>query len=92
MYLDTEQGTYTFLPKLNNGSKNRCGSLDQCVSYYAVPEMIPQCLLFLLDFYLSKLPLYAYTEDVLYCRPKAKVPVNDASLSFLLARTNRVIW
>ena len=46
---------------------------------YAVPEMIPRCLVFLLDFYLSKLPPYAFTEDVLYCRPKAKGPVDDAS-------------
>ena len=60
------------------GSKNRCGVLEQlrlenqCVPCCAIYEMIPQCLVFLLDFYLSMLPPYALTEDVLYCTCELK--------------------
>ena len=49
---------------------------NKTVPCYAVPENLPVCLVFLLDRYLSKLPPYAFREDVLYCRPKPKTPAN----------------
>ena len=61
---------YTYV---EHGSKNRSGGLAQlrmenkCVPCYAVPENSPACLVFLFDQYLSKLPQYAFKEDVLYC-------------------------
>ena len=67
------------------GSKNRSGGLSQlridnkCVPCYAVPEMTPQCLVFLLDLYLSKLPEFAFKQNILYCRPKHQVPKDESS-------------
>ena len=46
---------------------------------YAVPENIPECLVFLLDYYLSKLPEFAFKEDILYCQPKQKTPADNES-------------
>lgn len=68
-----------------HGSKNRSGGLAQLkvdnksVPCYSVPDKVPKCLVFLLDFYLAKLPPYATKEDVLYCRPKSKVPADETS-------------
>jgi len=70
---------------IEHGSKNRSGGLAQlhlenkCVPCYAVPENIPECLVFLLNFYLSKLPEFAFKEDILYCRAKQKAPADDES-------------
>ena len=67
---------------IEHGSKNRAGGIAQlrlenkCVPCYAVPEKNPECLVFLLDFYLGKLPEYAIKEDILYCRPKPKTPAD----------------
>ena len=61
---------------IEHGSKNRSGGLEQlkvdnkCVPCYAVPEQSPRCLVYLLDLYFDKLPLFAFQNDVLYCRPK----------------------
>ena len=41
-----------------------------------MPENQPRCLVFILDLYLSKLPLYAFQTDTFYFRPKAKTPSN----------------
>ena len=44
----------------------------------AVPENTPQCLVFLLDLYFSKLPSHAFEKDILYLRPKRYVPSTEA--------------
>ena len=49
----------------------------KCVPCYAVPENTPMCLVFLLDKYFDKLSLFAFENDVLYCRPKASTPTVD---------------
>ena len=73
---------YTYV---EHGSKNRSGGLAQLrienkgVPCYAVPDKNPACLVFLLDIYLNKLPQHAYANDVLYCRPKPKTPVDASS-------------
>ena len=73
---------YTYV---EHGSKNTSGGLAQlridnkCVPCYAVPDKNPACLVFLLDIYLNKLPQYAFANDVLYCRPKPKTPVDASS-------------
>jgi hypothetical protein len=72
---------YTYI---EHGSKNQSGGLaelkveNKCVPCPAVPEKNPECLVFLLDLYLSKLPDYAFKEDILYCRPKAYTPSDDS--------------
>ena len=68
-----------------HGSKNRSGGLAQLhvenksVPCYSLPDMVPQCLVFLLDLYLSKLPPFSFKDDILYCRPKFKIPADDHS-------------
>ena len=42
-----------------------------------VPENLLVCLVFLFDRSLSKLPSFAFKEDVLYCGPKAATPADD---------------
>ena len=70
---------------IEHGSKNRSWGLaelrveNKCVPCYAVPENNPQCLVFLLDYYLHKLPEFALKEDVLYCRPEQKAPADNDS-------------
>ena len=50
------------------------------VSCYAVQENWPRCLVLLLDFYLvNKLPQMVFREDILYCRPKTKAPLDEQS-------------
>ena len=72
--------TYT-----EHGSKNRSGGLSQLrvenksVPCYAVQENRPRCLVYLLDSYLNKLPQMAFKEDILYCRPKTKAPLDEKS-------------
>ncbi len=76
----TAPNCYTYV---EHGSKNRSGGLAQLqienkrVPCYAVPEMNQICLVFLLDKYLEKLPLFAFKNDVLYCRPKLFKPADD---------------
>ena len=71
--------SYTYV---EHGSKNRSGGLAQlrqenkCVPCYSIPDKAPRCLVFLLDLYLRKLPKYAFEHDVLYCRPKIKMPLD----------------
>ena len=43
-----------------------------------MPEKAPQCLVYLLDLYFSKLPKYAFEKEVFYCRPKDKTPPDDS--------------
>ena len=75
----TDPDCYTYV---EHGSKNRSGGLAQLraenksVPCFAVPENLPVCLVYLLDLYLKRLPEYAFKEDVLYCRPKPKAPVD----------------
>ena len=65
-----------------NGSKNRSGGIAQLrvqnkiVEIYAVPENEPRCLFYLLDLYFSKLPPYAFENDIFYLRAKKKTPIN----------------
>ena len=40
----------------------------------ATPENTRRCLVFLLDFYLHKLPQYAFEKDILQLQPKRTVP------------------
>ena len=76
-------------------SKDRAGGLAQIridnkyVPCYAVPDKNPACLVYLLDIYLNKLPQYAFTNDVLYCRPKPKTPVDASSPWFDAASVGR---
>lgn len=69
--------SYTYV---EHGSKNRSGGLDQLqlenksVCCVAVPEMRPVCLVYLLDKYLSKLPEFAFKNDIFYCRAKPCPP------------------
>ncbi len=66
-------------------SKNILGGLAQLrhknkrVPCYSVPEDTPQCLVFLLDKYVEKLPLFTFTNNILYCRPKKDVPYDNKS-------------
>ena len=41
---------------------------------YATPSNGERCLVYLLDLYLTKLPHYAFKNDVLYLRPKLMIP------------------
>ena len=74
---EPEMYTYT-----ERGSKNRSGCLAQLnlenkvVPIHATPQHHPRCLVFLLDLYFSKLPSYAFNEDIFYLRPKSKTPVD----------------
>ena len=71
---------YTYV---EHGSKNHSGGLKQLsvenktVPCPAVPENIPQCLVFLLDQYFRRLPKYAFEQDIFYLRPKSSVPASD---------------
>ncbi len=71
---------YTYF---EHGSKNRSGGLaelrveNKTVPCYSVPDQSPRCLVYLLDLYIGKLPLYATSNDVFYCRPKSTVPANE---------------
>ena len=65
---------YTYI---EHGSKNRYGGLNQLkldnkeVPCHALPkESHLRCLVYLLDQYFEKLPLFAFERDVLYCRSK----------------------
>ena len=40
----------------------------------AIPEERPKCLVFLMDFYQSKLPTFAFENNILYLRPKCTTP------------------
>ena len=42
-----------------------------------MPENNAKCLVFLLDLYLSKLPEYAFKEDVLFLKAKQKAPSDN---------------
>ena len=70
---------YTYI---EHGSKKQTGGLRQLglenksVPCPAVPENHPKCLVFLLDEYLRHLPKYAFEKDILYLRPKPKLPAD----------------
>ena len=76
----SEPECYTYV---KHGSKNKVGGLAQLrlenkrVPCVAVPDMIPRCLVHLLDLYLNKLPQWAFDNDVLHYRPKQHTPVSD---------------
>ena len=61
---------------VEHGSKNYTGyASDLClenkqVPCPAVPSLKSRCLAFLIDLYLSKLPLYAFQKDILFLLPK----------------------
>ena len=63
---------------VENGSKNRSGGLqdfkvpNKSVTSYASGG--DRCHVYLLDLYLSKLPVDAFLEDILYMRPLATIP------------------
>ena len=73
-----EPDCYTYY--VEHGSKNRSGGPSQLrveiktIPVYSVPDKVPQCLVFLLDLYLAKLPKYAFENDVFYCCPKTYIP------------------
>ena len=88
--LGPSQFLRTYQPKcytyVEHGSKNKAGDLagsmheNKHVPCIAVPDQSPRCLVYLLDLYLNKLPQYAFTQDVLYCRPTEYTPVCDKLL------------
>lgn len=63
-----------------NGSKNRSGGLqdfripNKSVPIYACPEFEEHCHVYILDFYLSKLPVEALLNDTFYMRPLPAIP------------------
>ena len=63
---------------VENGSKNRSGCLqdfkvaNKRVCSYALGG--ERCHVYLLDLYISKLPVEAFLEDVFYMRPLAAIP------------------
>lgn len=80
---------------VEHGSKYRSGGFRQLrvenkvVPIYSVPDKVPECLVFLLDQYIAKLPQYAFEHDVLYCRPKSHVQrilKNRGMIAVLLGR------
>ncbi len=75
-----EPDAYTYT---ETGSKNRSGSAAQLnlenkiVKIHSTPENHPRCVVFLMDLYLSKLPSYAFENDIFYLKPKRKKPVSS---------------
>ena len=69
---------------IEHGSKDHCGGLGDLrvenkeVPCHAVRESIPKCLVFLLDLYMKKLPMYAFEKDILYLWPKTFTPEDPA--------------
>ncbi len=50
---------------------NQLKLVNKEVPCYDMPEASrPRCLVYLLDVYLEKLPLFAFEKNVFYCRPK----------------------
>lgn len=80
----SDPNCYTYT---EHGSKNRPGGLQHLnvgnkqVPCYAVPESTSQFLVLSLDRYLTKLPSYAFENNILYLCPKATVPA-DADQSW----------
>ena len=70
---------------VEHGSKNQSGSLKQIhvenkvVPVYCNPAAGERDLAWLLDFYLSKLPRWAFENDVFYCKPLNKCPMNPTA-------------
>ena len=67
--------SYTYL---EHGSKNNAGGLCQLnlenktVTTIALPSQRPKCLVYLLDLYISKLPEFAFKQEIFYCRKHFK--------------------
>ena len=63
-----------------NGSKNRSGGLqdfrvpNKQVSIYSCPEAQDRCHMYILDLYLSKLPVQAFIDDSFYMQPLSVIP------------------
>ena len=63
-----------------HGSKNRPGGRHQLneknkvVTQFARAELGERCHVFLLEFYLSKLPVGAFQKDVFYMKPRQSLP------------------
>ena len=76
----TDPDCYTYI---ENGSKNRSGMnttvANKIVPVYALPERRPRCLVYLLDLYISKIPLAAKERNLFYVRPVTKMPVDCQS-------------
>ena len=68
---------YTYV---ESRSKNKSGSnqkaANKIVPVYASPESGPQCIVYLLYIYLSKLPQGAKAPDTFYLWPVRKIPSN----------------
>ena len=62
------------------GSKNRPGVLqdfrvpNKRVPVYRCPQAQDRCHVYLLDLYLSKLPVQAFIDDTVYMRPLPTIP------------------
>ena len=67
-----------------NSSKNRKGGLRELrlehksVSIIATPDVAVRCHVYLLDFYISKLPPEAVINDLFYCRPLQSAPLDNS--------------
>ena len=65
------------------GSKNITGVntkiANKVVPVYGCPCSCPQCLIYLLDLYLGKLPSFTQEKDILYLWPKKSVPSGSDS-------------
>ncbi len=65
------------------GSKNRSGSAAQLnlenkiVEIHSTSENHQRCVVFLMDVYLSKLPSFAFENDIFYLKPKRKKLVSN---------------
>ena len=69
----TDPDCYTYM---ENGSKNLSGINlhvpNKIVPLYAQPEKRLRCLVYLLDLYIAKLPLWVKENNVFYCRPATR--------------------
>ena len=86
---------------VETGSKNRSGGLkelnvdNEVVPIYACPGAGERCLVYLLDFYLSKLPSIAFEKDVLYWSQKMtfqRVQKSHGTIVSLSGSISLVAW
>lgn len=63
-----------------HGSKNHSGSLhhvhltNKAVQHYANSSLGDRCFVYLVDLYMSKLPVKAFEKDIFYCKPAKNIP------------------
>lgn len=60
---------------VEHGSKNRSGRANEL---HLKNNNRPRCMVYLMDTNLSKLPKYAFENDILYLRPKKVMPSDES--------------